>query len=289
MGERIIFGGSTCQSLAREVAGETGDRLGGLTIKCFPDGERYLRVDSDIKGRDCIVVQSTCAPQDANLMELLQLIDTLKENGAGKITTIVPYFGYGRQDKVFSAGENITSKTIAKHISINSDEFLTVNIHKAHIMDFFDIPAKELDAMPVLGEYFKTCELEAPVVIGPDEGAERLAKEVAKVIGCPYDCLKKKRLGPGQVEMKPKKIDAKGKDLIIVDDIIDSGGTIVEATKMLTSQGAANILVGTVHPVLTGNAVSRIFSNGAVDLVATNTINSQISYITVSSLIAKAL
>ena len=289
MGERIIFGGSTCQSLAREVAGELGCQLGQLTIKHFPDGERYLRVDTDVKGKECIVIQSTPKPQDENIMELLQLLDTLKENGAKKITTVVPYFGYGRQDKCFTEGENLTSKTVAKHIELNSDEFYSINIHKKHIMDFFKIPSHELDASQILGEYFKTHALEAPVVIGPDDGAERLAAGVADVISCPFDYLEKKRLGPGSVEMKPKKIDVAGKDVILVDDIIDTGGTMVEAMKMLLSQGAASILVGTVHPVLTGNIIARLFSSGAADVVATNTINSQISYLTVSSLIAEAL
>jgi len=289
MNERIIFGGSTCQSLAREVAGEVGCKLGHLTIKWFPDGERYLCVDSDVKGKECVVIQSTSRPQDANVMELLQLLDTLKENGAAKVTAVVPYFGYGRQDKCFQKGENLTSKTIAKHLSLSADAFYSINIHKEHIVDFFSIPAFELDAAPILGEYFKSHELEAPVVIGPDGGAERLAKTVADVIGCPFDYLEKKRLGPGRVEMKPKKIDAAGKDIILVDDIIDSGGTMVEAIKMLKEQGAANIMVGTIHPVFTGNIIARLFSSGAADVVATNTINSQVSYLTVSSLIAKAL
>lgn len=289
MSERIIFGGSTCQSLAREVAGELGCRLGKLTIKWFLDGERYIRVESDVKGKDCIVIQSTSRPQDSNIMELLQVLDTLKENGAANVVTVVPYFGYGRQDKSFSPGENVTSKTIAKHIEMNSDAFYTINIHKKHIIDFFKIPAIELDASPILGDYFKMHKLEAPVVIGPDEGAERLAKGVADVIGCPFDYLQKTRLGPGKVEMKPKNVDVKGKDVILVDDIIDSGGTMVEAMKMLQSRGAANILVGTVHPVLTGNIIARLFSGGAADVVATNTINSQISYLTVSALIAEAL
>jgi ribose-phosphate pyrophosphokinase len=289
MSERIIFGGSTCQSLAREVAGEAGCQLGQLTIKWFPDGERYLCVDTDVKGKDCIVIQSTSRPQDANVMELLQLLDTLKENGAAKVTTVVPYFGYGRQDKCFKRGENLTSKTIAKHIELNSDAFYSINIHKKHIIDFFKIPATELDAAPILGEYFKTHELEAPVVIGPDEGAERLAKRVADVIGCSFDYLEKKRFGPGQVEMKPKKIDVAGKDVILVDDIIDSGGTMIEAIKMLEAGGAVNILIGTIHPVLTGNIIARLFSNGAADVVATNTINSQVSYLTVSTLIAEVL
>lgn len=289
MKDNIIFGGSTSQSLAREIAGETNYSIGKLTINWFPDGERYVRIESDVKGKDCIVIQSTSRPQDENIMELLQILDALKENGASKVTTIVPYFGYGRQDKIFMPGENISSKTIVKHIEMNSDAFYTVNIHKRHIIDFFKIPATELDASRTLGEYFKMHELEAPVVIGPDNGAERLAKGVSEAIGCPYDYLQKTRISPGHVEMKPKKIDVKGKDIIIIDDIIDSGGTIVEAMKMLKEKGAANVLVGTVHPVLTGNVIARLFSGGAADVVATNTINSQISYLTVSSLISEAL
>jgi ribose-phosphate pyrophosphokinase len=289
MGKRIIFGGSTSQSLAREVAGEIDCPLGELTIKYFADGERYLGIDSDVKGKDCIVIQSTSRPQDSNIMELLQILDTLKENGANRVTTVVPYYGYGRQDRCFREGENLTSKTVAKHIEMNSDAFYSINIHKKHVMDFFNIPATELDAAPILGEYYKSYELEAPVVIGPDNGAERLAKNVAKVVGCPSDYLLKKRLGTGQVEMKPKKIDVAEKDVILVDDIIDSGGTMLEAIKMLQSKGAVNILVGTVHPVLTGNIIARLFASGAADVVATNTINSQISYLTVSSLIAEAL
>lgn len=289
MSKRTVFGGSTCQSLAREVAGELDCEIGKLTIKWFLDGERYIRVKSDVKGKDCIVIQSTSRPQDANIMELLQLLDTLKENGAANVVTVVPYFSYGRQDKVFGPGENVTSKTIAKHIEMNSDAFYTINVHKRHIMDFFNIPAVELDASPVLGDYFKIHELEAPVIIGPDDGAERLAKGVADVMGCPFDYLQKTRLGPGKVEMEPKNVDVGGKDVIIVDDIIDSGGTMVEAMKMLQSKGAASILIGTVHPVLTGNVITRLFSGGAADVVATNTINSQISYLTVSELIAEAL
>ena len=284
-----IFGGSTCQTLAKEVADELNSELGQLTIKKFPDGERYLRIDSDVKGKDCIVIQSTSRPQDSNLFELLTILETLKDLGAAKISTVVPYFGYGRQDKRFLKGEAVSARVAAKHIQLNSDEFFTINVHQSAVLKFFTIPATMLDASPVLGDYFKTHKLEAPVVIGPDKGAIELAKSAANIIGCGSDYLEKRRIAPGQVEMKPKNLDIANKDVILVDDMIDTGSTMIEAINMLRAQKAGNVLVGCVHPVLTGNVVTKLFSTGAVDVVATNTIPSQISFITVAPLIANAL
>lgn len=285
----IIFGGSACQTLAKEVADELNLELGRLTIRRFPDGERYVRIESDVKGKGCAVIQSTCYPQDSNLVELLAIIETLKDLGAKEVTTVVPYYGYGRQDKSFTPGEAVSSRMIAKHIGLHSDSFFTVNIHEEKILEFFKIPAVNLDASQALAEYFKTYEMETPVVIAPDDGSLNLAENVAKSLNCPFDHLEKHRLGPGQVEMKPKAVDATGKDIILVDDIIDSGNTMLEAVKFLRTQKASNLLIGCVHPVLTGNVVTRLFATGAVDVVATDTIPSQIGFITVSSIIANAL
>lgn len=285
----IIFAGSECQALAKEVADEMEVTLGNSTIKNFPDGEMYVRIESDVKGKKCAVVQSTSRPHNSNLVELLIMLDTLKELGAREVTAVVPYFGYGRQDKSFNLGEAVTARTAARHIQLNADRFLTINLHKKSILEFFKIPAEAIDASSVLGEYFKTHNLEKPVVIGPDKGATELAGSVAKVIGCEFDYLEKERIGPANVRMKPKKLDIGEKDVILIDDIIDSGNTVLETVKMLRAQNANSILIGCVHPVLTGNIVTRLFATGATDIVATNTIQSQISYITVSSLIVEAL
>jgi ribose-phosphate pyrophosphokinase len=285
----IIIAGTTCQGIAREVADETKTELGQLTVKRFPDGELYVRIESDVRGKDCAVIQSTSNPHGRNLIELFLLIDTLKELGAKRIKTVVPFFGYGRQDKSFNPGEAVTSKTVAKHIGIGTDEFYSINLHKDRILDFFNVPAKNLDASPILGEYFKTYDIKSPVVIGPDRGAVDMAKSVAGILGGTADYLEKKRLGPGKVEMKPKTLSVKDKDVILVDDIIDSGGTMLMAGEMLKSQGALNVMVGCIHPVLTTNIVTKLFAAGAADVVATNTIPSQISFITVSSLIADAI
>ncbi len=285
----MVIAGTTCQGLAREVADEINAELGQLTVKKFPDGELYIRIETDVRGKECAVIQSTSMPQGRNLIELFLLIDTLKELGAKRIKTVVPFFSYSRQDKSFNPGEAVTSRTIAKHIEINSDEFYSINLHKDSILDFFNIPAKNLDASPILGEYFKTYELESPVVVGPDRGAINMAESVAEVLGGTADYLEKKRQGPGKVEMKPKKLSVKNRDVILVDDIIDSGGTMLVASEMLKSQGAFNVMVGCIHPVLTTNIVTKLFAAGAADVVATNTIPSQISFITVSSLIADAI
>ncbi|MFQ5887254.1 MAG: ribose-phosphate diphosphokinase, partial [Candidatus Hydrothermarchaeales archaeon] len=142
----IIFGGSSCQVLGKEISDGLGADFGRLAVKKFPDGELFLKVDTEVKGEDVVVVQSISRPHHENLMELLLLLDTLRDLGSGKIITVVPYYGYGRQDRRFDQGEALSSKTVAKHIQVNSDEFLTVNLHKKHILEFFDIPSMELDA-----------------------------------------------------------------------------------------------------------------------------------------------
>ncbi|MFQ5886969.1 MAG: ribose-phosphate diphosphokinase, partial [Anaerolineae bacterium] len=205
------------------------------------------------------------------------------------VITVIPYYGYGRQDKAFKDGEAVSARVFAKHVSMHSDEFYTINVHEDEILKFFEIPAHGLDASSTLGDYLKTYELEDPLVIGPDEGAGRLAMGAAKVLGCDHDMLEKSRIAPGEVEMTPKKLNVEGRDVFLVDDMIDSGGTMLEAMDMLRSQKARNVFVGCVHPVLTGNVVSQLFSAGAVDVVATNTIPSDISFITVSGIIAGAL
>lgn len=285
----LVLGGSSCQVLAKEISDELQLELASLVSKRFPDGEGYIRIEGDVKGKSCIVVQSTCRPQDSNLFELLSLLETLKELGAKHITTVVPYYGYGRQDKTFNPREAVSARVVAKHIGMHSDEFYTVNVHEEEILKYFDIPAHSLDASPALGEYFKTYELDNPLVIGSDIGATGIAGEAAKVLGCKHKVVEKERLAPGKVKMGEKELAVAGRDVILLDDMIDSGSTMLGCTSMLRKQGVGNILVGCVHPVLTGNVVTRLFAAGAVDVVATNTIPSQISFITVSGIISRAL
>lgn len=260
-----------------------------MEVKEFPDGERYFRIETDVKGEDCTVIQSISKPQHHNFFELMATLENLKDLGAKRIRAVVPYFGYGRQDQRFLDGEAITSRMIAKHIQLHADEFYSINLHKEAILDFFDIPAQNLDAFNLIGEYFKEKDLEDPIVVGPDMGASDLASKVADILCCNSDCLEKKRLGPGKVEMRPKNVDITDKDIIIVDDIIDSGGTVLTALKTLKAQAARSVHIACIHPVFTGNIVSRLNAAGAGDVVATNTIPSNVSRISVASIIASAL
>ncbi len=285
----LIVSGSSCQVLSREICDELQAELAMVECKRFPDGELYLRVDSDVKGRDVAVVQSTSKPQDSNLFELLSLLETLKREGAREVTAVVPYFGYGRQDRSFAPGEAVTSKVIAELISKYADRFISLNLHKSAILDYFDIEAIEGDATPAIAEYYAALGVENAVIISPDKGAARLAKALAEHLGVEFDYLEKNRLGPGKVEIKPKNMPVEGKNVIIYDDIIDSGGSMAEAIKILLKQGAENVLTSCIHPVLSNNAMTRLFTSGVADLVATNTIPSQISFITVSGVISRML
>lgn len=283
----IIFGGSSSGGLAREVSGILGCELGSATLKRFPDGERYVRIDSPVDDNEVTVIQSTSPPQDENLIELFLMLDALNDQNKN-VTAVLPYYGYGRQDRAFQTGEAVASRTIAKHIGLSVKKVFTINPHKNHVLDYFDIPALALDASNLIGDYFSKLTLNKPVVVAPDTGSKEIAQKVANVIGCECENCEKKRLGPGEVVTTAERIDLDGNDVIIVDDIIDSGGTIVEAAKALLKNGAGGITVACVHPVLTGNASNRVLKI-ADELVATNTIKTDFSKISVAPLIAEAL
>ncbi len=283
----IVIGGSSSQMLAREVAGALGCELGSAVIKRFPDGEKYVKVDSKVEGEDVVVVQSTSRPQDENLIELFLMLDALSDQWAD-VTAVLPYYGYGRQDKSFAAGEAVAARTIAKHIEVSARRFITINPHKKYILDYFKIPSVSVDASSLIGEYFRERDLNQPVVVAPDAGARDMAQRVADSLGCECANCEKKRLGPGKVITSAENISLDGNDVLIVDDIIDSGGTIVESAKALRSRGAGNIYVACVHPVFTGAASERI-SRIADELVATNTIQTEYSKISVAGLIADAV
>jgi ribose-phosphate pyrophosphokinase len=278
----IVLGGSSSLELAEELSIVLECELGKADMKRFPDGEQFVRIESSVDGEDVAVVLSTSRPQDENLMELYFIIDALVDLRAN-VTAVIPYYGYGRQDRAFNRGEAVSSKTIAKHIQLSAKKVITVNPHKEYILDYFDIPAFSVDASPLIGEYFKDKELDQPVVVAPDAGSQGLAQKVAGVTGWNYGCCEKRRLGPGRVVTSAEKIELNGEDVIIVDDIIDSGGTIVEAAKALKKGGAGQIRVACIHPVLTGNADDRILEI-AVELVATS-----YSKISVASLLSEAI
>jgi ribose-phosphate pyrophosphokinase len=283
----IVFSGSSCASLGPRIAKGTGLRLGEAKSCRFPDGETYLRLISSVAGEECVLVQSTLG--DDNLVELLLFLDMLREQGAAKIHAVVPYMGYARQDKTFNSGEALSAKTVLKLLCTLSDSITTVNCHfldREGVFKFHDMEIKNLDAFPLLAKYFKA-ELKKPILIAPDKGSLEYAKNASEIIGCDFDFLQKKRISGEKVEIAAKELSVKGKDALILDDMISTGGTIIEAAKLLKSQGASSVSVGCVHGVFS-QGMEKVAS--AVDrLICTDTIERDISKVSVAQLIQKSL
>jgi ribose-phosphate pyrophosphokinase len=287
-----IIGGSASDALATKVARELGVKSGKLEIKKFPDGEKYLRVLDDVKGEDIAVIQSINRTPDEFLFEYLLLVDTLKDLGAGKVVSFIPYFAYARQDERFNPGEALSFKTVSKLIeSVGTDAIYTIDMHQHRVLkssEVFKIPSHNLSAMPLLADYVeRSGNLQKPLIIGPDAEAEQWAKLAADRLHTDYDVFEKKRLGSESVQIRPRKANAKGRDVLIVDDIISTGGTIVEALKILFSQGARKIDVACTHPILAGGALAKIYETGAGNVIGTDTVPSSISYVSVAPLIAE--
>ena len=302
----MIIGGSSSQDLAAHVARELNEELCYVETKKFPDGERYLRINGEISD-GVTVIQSTGYPQDENLMELLFIISNLKDLGAKKVKVVVPYMGYARQEKRFNPGETVSAKIVCDLIqAAGADEFITFNIHEECVLNFFDIPARNISAMPAIAEYldkkFFKKETAKPLIIAPEKGAYGFAQEISEIIGCDCTYLTKVRLGPDKVETKIVDVrcdsesentvnvdNVKGMHAIIIDDIIATGGTIVNAINILKQYGAESVDVCCVHPILTNNGATRIYAAGANKIIGTNTLSSDTSRVSIAKAIADAL
>jgi ribose-phosphate pyrophosphokinase len=313
----MIIGGSASQRLAAMIANELKIDLCPIETKKFPDGERYLRIKGEIE-KEMIVVQSTGFPQDENIIELLFILNTLKELGAEEIKVVVPYMGYARQEKRFKTGESISARIVADLLeNSGATEFYSVNLHEESVLDFFKIPGHNISAMAPIAEYIKE-NTENPIIIGPDKGALPFAEEIANILNCPSTYLSKTRLGPDKVvtkivdmrydfdiddpefknktnalkESKNKNVDISmvdGKEAVIIDDIVSTGGTIVNATKILKDHGAKSVDVCCVHPVLVNNAIAKLYSAGIRKIAGTDTLNSEVSVISLAKEISKHL
>jgi len=282
-----IISGTSAHDLAARIAAELDCKVASCEFKRFPDGELYTRVLDDIKDEEVTIVQSVRA--DSDLICLLQLIDAVEE--ARKTKVIIPYLGYARQDKKFEPGEAISIRAIARSICAASvvDNIYVVNVHNRGILKYFDVNTKELDASHLISNYVQKKEIPHPVIIGPDGGATELAKAVAAPYGFDYDVLEKTRISSEVVEIKPKElrsIEIEGENVVIVDDIISTGGTISEATAMLKSQGVHDVYVACVHGVFVQNAVPRMLHAGVKEIIATDTIESEFSKISIAKMVA---
>ncbi len=277
-----IVTGSASRGLGEKIASVLNAELLDVEIKRFPDGEIYARINGEV-GEEVALIQTTYPNE--KIIELFIIQDALREWGAKKIITVVPYFGYSRQDKIFKPGEAISARAMAKHIQIYSDIFVGIDLHAESILTYFDIPTHHLHATVPIAEYLRSKNVD--IVISPDKGGYTRAKLVAEKINAEFDYLEKTRLSGTEVLIKPKNLDVDGKVVGIVDDIISTGGTIARASEQLRDQGANKIFAVCTHGLFIGNARENL--KKVDEFAATDTIESEHSKISVASVVADFL
>ena len=280
-----IVGGSASRRLAGALAESLEAPISEVEVARFPDGECYVRIENDLDGQDVVIVQT--AWPDPNIVELMLLQDAVREMRASSVTTVVPYFGYARQDKKFKEGEPISARALARAIRSQTDRFLTVDVHAAGVMSWFDgMPALSVSAHAEIGMFLRERDIE--LVLSPDEGRWENAKHVADAVGCEADFLVKERLDGENVMMTPKSLGAGGRRVAIVDDIISTGGTIVKASEQLRKQGAESIIAMCTHGVFAGNAIPKL-KTACDEVHSTDTIENPTTSVTVAPEIARAI
>jgi ribose-phosphate pyrophosphokinase len=286
----IVVPGPASQSLGKKVAESLNAKTVEVKLKDFPDGEYSLRL-GDVAGEEVVVVQTTGPPQDTNVMQLLLLLDAVKDLGAKKVTAVVPYLAFARQDKRFLSGEAVSAETLVKLIdTCGVDRFVTVNIHSENTLKNFSVPTMNLSAITVLADYFKGRGLDGAFSLSPDKGAIGLAEEAEKVLGGGCGWLRKERdRYTGEIQVEEKSLNVKGRDVIVFDDIISTGGTIARAIEMLKTQGARRVYAACVHPLLIGEAINNIVDRGAEEIVGTDSIPNSVRTVSLAPLIAEAL
>jgi len=288
----LVIPGPASRELGETVARLLNVQAIDVLFKSFPDGESYIRLEGDMKGQDVAIVQTTGPPQDTNLFQLFLMADTARDLGAKKILAVIPYLAYSRQDKRFLSGEAFSIKIVAKLLKNSGvDQLLTVNsVHDPKTLADFPLQARSLSAIPFLAEHFKNRGFDGAFVLAPDEGAKDYATVAAGILNGDYGWRYKERNRyTGAISFRQEEFDVKGKDAIIFDDIISTGGTTVESVKMLKSQGAKRVFSACVHPLLVGDAEKKIIDGGAEEIVGTNCVPSRVSKVSVAPLIAKAL
>lgn len=292
-----VFAGNASKDLALKICEDLGVTLGDAVVGTFSDGEITVNINETVRGADVFVVQSTCAPGNKHLMELLIMIDALKRASAGRITAVVPYYGYARQDRKAKARDPITAKLVANLITTaGADRVLSMDLHAAQIQGYFDIPVDHLLGVPILAEYFKTLALEDVVIVSPDLGSVTRARNFANLLDAPIAIIDKRRPKANVSEVMNIIGDINGKNVILVDDMIDTAGTITQGAKALKDFGAKEVYACCTHPVLSGPAMERIKDSVIKELVILDTIPlpkekelSNIKVLSVAGIFAEAI
>lgn len=270
-----IFSANANRELSQEITDILGLPLGNASVKHFSDGEISISIDETVRGCDVFVIQPTCQPVNENLMELLIMIDAFRRASAGRINAVIPYFGYARQDRKARARDPISAKLIANLITAaGADRMITMDLHASQIQGFFDIPVDHLLGVPILAaHYIKRCFTgEDLVVVSPDLGSVTRARNFADKLGAPLAIIDKRRQKANESEVMNLIGDVEGKRAILVDDMIDTAGTLTKGAEALINHGAKEVYACCTHPVLSGPAIRRIKDSPIKELVVTNTI-----------------
>jgi ribose-phosphate pyrophosphokinase len=295
----MVFTGNANPDLAKKIVDHLGMPLGNVSVSQFSDGEIAVELHDNVRGRDVFVVQPTCAPTNDNLMELIVMVDALRRASAGRITAVVPYFGYARQDRrVRSARVPITAKVVADMmVGVGVDRVLTVDLHAEQIQGFFDVPVDNVYGSPVLLEDIEQQKFEDLIVVSPDIGGVVRARAVAKQLGIDLAIIDKRRPRANVAEVMHIIGEIEGRTCLLVDDIIDTAGTLCSAAKALKAQGAKRVIAYCTHPVLSGQAIENLNNSELDQLVVADSIPlseaakncSRIRSLTLSKMLAEAM
>jgi ribose-phosphate pyrophosphokinase len=268
-----IFSGSSNPALAGDVCKYLEIPLGGAHIERFPDGEKAIRVEDDVRGRDCFVVQSTCDPVDEHLVEILIFLDCLRRASASRITAVIPYFGYARQDRKDEGRVPITAKLVANMITTaGADRVLAIDLHAHQLQGFFDIPVDHLAGELVLGKYFRDMKINNLTVVSPDVGNMKMASKYAAHLGGELAIVHKRRLSGSNVEAQEIIGEVSGRNILMCDDIISTAGTICSAATLIKERGAEKVYVGATHGIFAAQALDRLAKAPIDRVVVTDTI-----------------
>ena len=297
MDKMIVFSGNSNQNLASKICKNLKLKMGGGLISRFSDGEVRIKIEENVRGKDVFIVQSTCAPVNENIMELLIMIDALKRASANRITAVMPYFGYARQDRKDQPRVPITAKLIANLLTVaGANRVLALDLHAGQIQGFFDIPVDHIFAIDVFVDYFKEIGVNNLVIVSPDVGGIKMARAYAKKFRAGLAIVDKRRNTPDATEVMHILGEVKGKNVIIVDDIIATGSSLVEAAGAIRRAGAKKIFAAISHGILSANAVEKLESSDIDYLVITDSIpldeekkSKKIKIVSVSKLFAEAI
>ncbi len=291
-----IFSGNAHQALAKSICDKLGKALGDCYIGRFPDGEIDVKINEDVRGGDIFVVQPTCPPVNENLMELLVLIDCIRRASADRITVVIPYFGYARKDRKDEGRVPITAKLVADLITqAGANRVLTIDLHAAQIQGFFNIPVDHLYAKPAMIEHFKSWNWKDLVVVSPDVGGIKIARGYAKSLGAGLAIVDKRRVSSEQIESEHLIGEVQGKNVLIVDDMISTGGSISGAARIVKEHGAERVFLAATHPVFCGPARERLDSAPVERIFVSDTVPirgaapAKVEVVSVAELLARAI